>query len=334
MRQLMISLDKKILDPTSAVARRMVEYGKNSELYIVIPNAQKIGLDLSPTVHVYGSGGNSKVSQFLKTCKTARRLVPQFKISSVTTQDPFFTGLLGLRAVHKFKIPLEVQIHGDFFGSNYYRFKSGPLNHLRWHIGNCVVRHADTIRVVGERIQKSLIERLKIDPKKITIRSVPIDYIPLQENAVSKSLRATYPGFKKIFVFLGRFDKVKNIPWLIDVFSQVAQNNPEMLLLIVGDGVLREKINKKIQNIKLPNKNIRLEPWSVIPLAYYVTSDCILFPSLSEGYGLVPMEANALGKPVIMNDVGVANYELKPSDKVTILPINDKEKWIQAILKV
>ena len=46
------------------------------------------------------------------------------------------------------------------------------------------------------------------------------------------------------------------------------------------------------------------------------------------------MEAHAAGCPVIMNDVGVANYELKPSEKIKISPVNDKEAWIKAIKSV
>ena len=52
-----------------------------------------------------------------------------------------------------------------------------------------------------------------------------------------------------------------------------------------------------------------------------------------QGYGMVPMEANMAGKKVIMSDVGVANYELKPSENVIILPIDYKERFINEIKK-
>ena len=122
---------------------------------------------------------------------------------------------------------------------------------------------------------------------------------------------------------------MKNIIWLIDVFKQTSgQRNS--LLLIVGRGEEEKKIKEKIEALNL-EKNIKLQNWTEEPYGYLKTADCVLFPSLSEGYGLVPMEAHAVGTPVIMNDVGVANFELKPSEKVKILPINDKESWVEAI---
>ncbi len=334
MRQLMISLDKKILDKNSAVARRMVEYGEKDELFIIIPNSERIQFDLSPTVHVLTSWGKSKPRQYWELYGVGERLLKKEKIEQITAQDPFFMGLTAVWFKQQFKLPIEIQLHGDFFSSNYYRFQSGPMNHLRWHIGKYVVRHADRVRVVGERIRQSLV-KLGINPQKIIIRPVPTDF-DFIKNYQPKSdlfLLKLYPEFKKIFLFLGRLDPIKNLEWLIELFSSVTQQKADYGLVIVGNGSEQKKLDEKVKSLGL-GKNIKFEPWVFDPFSYLKTAHCVLFPSLSEGYGLVAMEAAAAGCPVIMNDVGVANYELKPSDKVKILAVNDREKWIQAILSV
>lgn len=332
MRQLMISLDKKIMEKDSTVARRMIEYGKTAELFILIPASEKKEMQLSNTVHIFSTGGN-KLQQLFRLKKMGLELIEKNDIKFITTQDPFFLGKIGWWLKKKTGATLEVQVHGDFFSGNYYRFQSGLMNHLRWHIGKFVVRRADKVRVVGERVKQSVL-RLGVPEAKIAVRPVPfsldyigIDYSPFKESEI----QTVYPGYEKIFVFLGRFDPVKNIAWLIDVFNEAIKKNPRLLLLVVGDGVLSDKLVKKIGSA---NKNIQLKHWEVLPISYYQVADCIVIPSLSEGYGLVPMEAHYLNKPIIMNDVGVANYELKPSDKVKILPINDREAWIKAILSV
>jgi glycosyltransferase involved in cell wall biosynthesis len=117
---------------------------------------------------------------------------------------------------------------------------------------------------------------------------------------------------------------------LVDVFEGVVKQKNH-LLLIVGDGVELQKLKAKSNKLQA---NVKFETWTNDPISYLKTADCLLFPSRSEGYGLVAMEASAVGTPIIMNSVGVANYELKPSEKVKILPINDKEKWIKAILEI
>ncbi len=332
MRQLMISLDKKILDPTSAVARRMVEYGEKNELFIIIPHSEKQELDLSANVRVFTSWGTSKWRQFWELYGVGERILKKEKIESITAQDPFFTGLTAVWLKIQFKLPVEIQVHGDFYGNNYYR-QSGLMNRVRWHLGKYTIKRADKIRTVGERVSENILKNFHITPSKVYIRPVPVDSRQIQAYEPKVNLHERYPGFEKIFLCLGRLDKVKNIPWLIKIFAQVVKHKPKYLLVIVGSGPEKQNLESLILNLKL-DYNLKLEDWSNDPWSYIKTADCILFPSLSEGYGLVPMEASAAGTPIIMNKVGVANYELKPSDKVIILPINNEKKWIEAILSV
>lgn len=346
----MISLDKKILDPNSVVARRMIEYGKENELFIVIPSKEKKSFDLSDTVHVQSTGGVTKVGQLFSLYYLGKNIIHNSRLpkpgtggqakfiiqdSLITTQDPFFTGLIGWLLKRKFKIKLEVQVHGDFFGGYYHG--------LKLCLAKFVLKRADKIRVVGERIKQNLTKLNpapfwcgvnKIDESKIIVRPIAVDVEKIKNYQPKRDLHKCFPEAEKIFVAMGRLDPVKNIPWLVGVFADVVKRRPRYLLLIFGSGTDESVVRLQVIGYKLQGNNIRLEPWTTDQISYLKTADCLLFSSLSEGYGLVPMEAYAAGCPVIMNDVGVANYELKPSERVKILPINDKEKWIEAILSI
>ena len=327
---LMISLDKNILNKNSRVAGRMIEYGKQDKLFIIVPNGSKQFVKLSSNVQAQSTGGG-KWRQFLRLKKIGGEMIKKEKIDLITTQDPFFSGLAGVCLKKRTGIALEVQLHGDFYGSGYYK-TSGLKNLLGYFIGKfLVIKRADKIRVAGERIKKSLLD-MGVSEDKIEVRPVSLsenvaDYI------VETRLHRKYPEYKKIFLCLGRIEPVKNIGFLVDIFEDIIKKDTDYLLLIIGEGSGKNKIKDKIKSLRLEN-NIRFEDWLDDPMSYIKTADCLLFPSLSEGYGLVPMEANLAGTPVIMNDVGVANYELKPSEKVKILPVNDKDAWIQAILSI
>lgn len=119
---------------------------------------------------------------------------------------------------------------------------------------------------------------------------------------------------------------------MIGVFVQVLKASPNYLLLVVGTGSEKLKLENKVKSLGLTN-NIKFEDWTSDSASYIKTADCVLFPSLSEGYGLVAMEAVAMGTKLVMNDVGVANFELKPSDKVKIISL-DKEVWVKEILSI
>lgn len=316
----MISLDKNILQKDSIVARRMIDHGKENELFIIIPHTEKESFDLSDKVHVQSTGGN-KLQQFFRVKKIGKKLIRQNKIEEITTQDPFFTGLLGWLLQKKSNISLEVQLHGDFLNGYYDK---------QW-LAKFVLKHASKIRVVGERIRHSVL-KLGVAENKIVVK--PVQNNPeLIKNWISEvNLKDKYPGYDKIFLILGRLEPVKNISWLINIFKEVVKQK-NYLLLIVGRGSEEEKIKKQIIDAGLVH-NVKLQNWTEEPYGYLKTTDCVLFPSLSEGYGLVAMEAHLVGTPIIMNDVGVANYELKPSEKVIILPTNDREAWIKAILSI
>jgi glycosyltransferase involved in cell wall biosynthesis len=317
----MISLDKKILEKDSRVARRMVEYGRDDELFILIPNRKKESFALSQAVHVIATGGN-KIQQFFRLKEEGEKIMKKNNIEEITTQDPFFTGLAGCYLKKKLNAPLEVQMHGDFFGDYYKK------HWFRQLLARRSIACADTVRVVGERVKKSLVER-GISEEKIWVKPIAIDESRLMEES-NVNLHKKYAQYKKIFLVLSRLEPVKNIAWLVDLWKNLSD---DYLLLIVGRGTEEDNLRLQASDSKLKD-NIKFEPWTEDPYGYIKTADCVLFPSLSEGYGLVPMEASALGAPIVMNDVGVANYELKPSENVKIIPIENKQAWIDAILNI
>jgi len=317
----MISLDKKIPDPASAVAKRMIEYGKENELFILIPASEKKEINLSDTVHIFSTGGN-RIQQYFRLKKMGLELIRKYDIKSITTQDPFFLGKIGWWLKKKTGSTLEVQVHGDFFGSDYYQ--ATIFWKIKIFLAKFVLRRADSVRTVGERVKQSLL-KIGLEARKILVK-------PIMLNAESTSA-PVFTQERSNFVWAGRMEPEKNLLFLIDVFSQVVRHKPDVQLVLVGEGSEKASLQKKVKQLKLEN-NIKFVSWLPNPIGYIKNAQALLLPSLTESYGAVAMEANASGTSIIMNDVGVANYELKPSGMVTILPINDREAWINAILDI
>lgn len=319
MSVLMISLDKKILEPHSLVAKRMVVHAQNEPLFILIPSNSDVYNVIGGNIRVVGIGGN-KFKQFFTLLKKGNELIVNNKIQRITCQDPFATALIGWILKLKNNVELEIQVHGDFWGGDYY-LRSGVKNFLYYFLGKFLIKRADFIRVAGLRIKKTLLV-LGILETKIIIKPVVIDFKSLKNYEPKINLHNKYPSYKKIFLFLGRLDPIKNLLQLVEVFSLFSKEE-NYLLLIVGEGFQRKIIEKKITELNLSN-NVKMEGWTNDPWSYLKTCDCLVLPSLSEGYGVVVMEAAAVNVTIIMTDVGVANYELLPSDKVFICPVNNK----------
>lgn len=326
----MLSLDKKILEPESLTAERMIKNAGENSLFILIPDEKKREVLLNGKVRALSTGG-SKFYQFFRLILLGKEKIKKYQIEMVTAQDPFFIGLVGWIIKFLTGAKLEIQLHGDFYSNNYYK-KNSCEDWFKFYLSKFIIKRADVVRTVGERVRKSLL-KMGLAENKIIVRPVAIDYERIKKQESRSNLHEKYPAYSKIFLFLGRFEPVKNIPWLIDVFARVIEKKNDCLLLLVGGGREEEKIKQKIKDLSL-ERNMIVEGWTNDPVGYLKTADCLLFPSLSEGYGLVAMEAVAVGCPVIMNDVGVANFELESGPKVKIVPVGDKEKFVQAILSL
>src|SRR3989344_4647480 len=113
MKILNLSLDKSILDKNSKVARRIIEYGNLVDGYNdVVPDKDYKEIRLSEKVFAYGTGGNNKIFQLINVHRVAKKILKQDKFDVITIQDQYYLALVGWILAKKFKIGLELQIHG------------------------------------------------------------------------------------------------------------------------------------------------------------------------------------------------------------------------------
>lgn len=119
---------------------------------------------------------------------------------------------------------------------------------------------------------------------------------------VRKAKRLEY-GIKNeiLAIHIGRFHPQKNHMFLLDVFSKFLEYEPTSKLLLVGEGVLRDKIIKKISELKMDDSVILAGIRSDVP-DLLQAADVLLFPSLFEGLPGVVLEAQAAGLPCIISD--------------------------------
>ncbi|MEK6449962.1 MULTISPECIES: glycosyltransferase family 1 protein [unclassified Myroides] len=100
---------------------------------------------------------------------------------------------------------------------------------------------------------------------------------------------------------IARFNFQKNHKFMIDVFYEFHKKEPNSCLLLLGDGELLTDINEKVKKLGLKDKVIFTG--AVANANEYLNAmDIFLFPSLFEGLGIVAVEAQCCGLPVIMTD--------------------------------
>jgi len=326
MRILNLSLDSSILDKNSVSAKRILEYGELVEKYFVVaPSEENKKLDLSDKVRVYGSCGNNRAMQLFNIYKKSKKIIKQKKCDVITAQDPFEVGLIGLLLSRRFKIGLNIQEHGDFFSQKYWR-KERLLHFFRYFLGIFIIKKADSIRVVSQRIKNYLIKNLKIKEEKIIV--VPVYINPVK---LAKPQREAKNEF--IFLNLGRFVKQKNLPLLLGAFAQVAKKHHKIKLLLIGRGSEEKLLKKMCFDLRIESQ-VEFLDWVDNIYDYYLRSDVYVLSSNYEGWGRVIIEAAIARLPIIMTDVGCAGEAVTNEKSALISPIGDMDKFAQNMMRI
>lgn len=214
----------------------------------------------------------------------------------VSVQDPFETGVVGWLIARRFGVPLHVQVHTDFLSPDYHsRFGA-----VRKVIARFVLRHATRVRVVSERIKKSL-EWYRI-AAAISVLPIYVDIDRFRHVSVDAEPTGRFSSFTTKLLVVSRLEPEKNIALAIRSFASVAPH--DSCLIVVGEGGERESLQRLAQTLGCAERVFFEGEHD--PLAYYALADLVLVPSLYEGYGMVIIEALASGKPVLSTDVGIA----------------------------
>jgi glycosyltransferase involved in cell wall biosynthesis len=120
-----------------------------------------------------------------------------------------------------------------------------------------------------------------------------IDFQKIQSVKASKT--------KSDVIYAGRFLSHKNLNVLIDSIAEVKKTFPNIKCLLIGDGPEKENLSHQIENLNLM-KNVILMPFEEEISDLYAlmkSSKVFVLPSTREGFGMVVLEANACGLPVI-----------------------------------
>lgn len=146
----------------------------------------------------------------------------------------------------------------------------------------------------------------------------------------------------KIALFVGRIGldadanavNEKNPSFAFSIAQQLVHENKEWRFLFVGyKGVQGSAMEEKLRNIGLADKIKFLGLRRDVP-AIMSASDVLVFPSLWEGLGMVVVEAQASGLPVVMSDTipkeSVINKEFVKIERLN----NNIEEWVKAIKNI
>lgn len=331
MRVVMLSTDRKLFEPGSAVAERMIEYGSVlGDLQLVVMAGRHEKITLSEHVTIHSTNSSSRWLYITDAIALIVKLNRQKKADWISAQDPFETGLAAFIANIFVKTKLQLQLHTDVFSP--FFSKSSFFNQSRVVLAKFLLPRASGIRVVSQKIYESLTSGpLVLSPEKITVLPVFIDAEKFQAQEIKDNLKQKYSSFDQIILMASRLEPEKDFGTALQAFQYVLTQKPKTGLIIVGAGTLEKRINNLIQELGLTD-NVVVLPWTTDLYSYYKTADIFLLTSLYEGYGRTLIEAAIAGLPFISTKVGCAEDLVDLGVAGSVVPVGDSRALSSVIV--
>ncbi len=135
---------------------------------------------------------------------------------------------------------------------------------------------------------------------------------------------------KFVIGHIGRLERVKNQQFLIEIFAEIHKEISHAALLIVGDGSLRENLEKIVKELGIMDL-VTFVGKKEDTESYYQAMDVFVLPSLLEGFPLVLLEAQCSGLECLCSE-GIPQEALIIEGTERI-PLSNREEWIQKIKK-
>ncbi|MDP5132000.1 MAG: glycosyltransferase, partial [Paraglaciecola sp.] len=216
--------------------------------------------------------------------------------------------------------------HGRFYPDR-YRWKAWPLN--------LVMAFSTSALITISKATKTALAKYECIPPFL-VNVIYNGIQPIESNAaVLKDLRAELAITDEMRVLgtVARLDPVKNQVMMLKAFAEVLQQEPNVVLLLVGDGPSRRELEQTAAALNI-SKHLRFVGFKTNVADFLALMDIYLLSSHTEGTSMTLLEAMNLGLPCVVTDVG-GNPEIVIHGETGLLsPDNDATAFSNNIIKL
>ena len=219
--------------------------------------------------------------------------------------------------------PLVLHVHA----TDYDRSR-GNVNPTVFGIEKDGMNQADHIITVSEHTRRTVIEKYGISPDKVStvhnaVEPLPEDYLKIEKT----------PRKEKIVTFLGRITMQKGPEYFVEAAAMVLKKVHNVRFVMAGGGDMMEKM------IRLAARRGISDRFHFIGFLrgkevyeMYKNSDVFIMPSVSEPFGIAPLEAMQMGVPSIISKQSGCAEILSNVIKVDYWDVNEMANAIYSII--
>jgi glycosyltransferase involved in cell wall biosynthesis len=189
---------------------------------------------------------------------------------------------------------------------------------------------ADKVICVGDHVLDELADTFAVPRSKLVRIYNPVDLELARRRAEAGG--NPYCGKGPHLVAAGRLAKEKGFDVLLDAMRMVGAASPNADLTILGEGTLKPDLLAQREALGLAGA-VHVPGFQPNPYPYFKHADLFVLPSRWEGFGLVAIEALAVGTPVVATDCPGAVREILAGCPIArLVPPSDPQALARAII--
>ncbi len=273
---------------------------------------------------IYGWG---LLEEVLLYAERAENIVKQTDFDVIHAHDwlAFPAGLMAKKISGK---PLVVHVHATEFD----RTGGNGVNEAVYKIERQGMHQADQVVAVSEWTKNILVDKYGVPAEKIAV--VHNGVLPIKEGTVAARLTALRAAGNQIVLSVGRITLQKGVDYFVRAAKIVLEHCPKTYFVIAGSGDMERKIIEQAASLGISDRVIftgflRGEDLAAI----YQSADLFVMPSVSEPFGIAPLEALMHGAPVLISKQSGVSEVLNHALKVDFWDVDEMANKIIAVLR-
>lgn len=258
-----------------------------------------------------GKYGSNLMEEVMRYAYIASKIAEENEFDIIHAHD-WLTYLAGIVAKRISGKPLVVHVHATEFD------RSGEnVNRMVYDLERMGMENADAVITVSDLTRNIVVNRYGINKEKVITVHNAVDFSGRETIESSKAIK------EKVITFLGRITFQKGPEYFIEAAYKVLKVCPNVRFVMAGSGDMMNKMVARVAKLRIGSKFTFtgfLTGDDVHKM--YAQSDVYVMPSVSEPFGISPLEAMRTGVPTIISKQSGVAEVLKHAIKVNFWDID------------
>ena len=237
-----------------------------------------------------GTYGSNLMEEVMRYALVASSIAKQYDFDVIHAHD-WLTNMAGIAAKRVSGKPLVIHVHATEFD------RTGEhVNEQVYELEKRGMEEADRIIAVSDLTRNTIINKYHINPQKVVTVHNAVDFSTVEDREISRGVP------EKIVTFLGRITYQKGPEYFIEAAYKVLQKTQNVRFVMAGSGDMFNRSIRRVAKLGISSHfhfTGFLRGEDVKNMFAY--SDVYVMPSVSEPFGISPLEAMRAGVPAIIS---------------------------------